>query len=265
MNRDPDLERLARNTRSLLREQARLVKPGSRNEYLLILLAGALEACERGDYPIGAVAAVRYQDIEVLSVGVNSLFSRVDPRGHAEANALARLAGLAHSEDSRDGVPLLKWPGVARLLQSAEGVYCRRIEWLEDQASSILYTSLEPCPMCTVILLNAGVHRVVVAERDQLAGALSSKGVHHMPPLWIDMAKGQGIQVHYIHPTLGSNAISSLVVARVTELFEAARPHLDQNLSTGGLLARADVAARIQKAVDAVAETTGRHSRVANA
>jgi tRNA(Arg) A34 adenosine deaminase TadA len=220
---------------SVLEQHAPSVVPGTRREYVLILLSNALVALRRGDYAIGAVAAVRHEDIEILSLGANSMFSQSDPRGHAEANALGVLLALGRSTPA-DGAPRLgQWSGVASLRDVASGVYIRRTISFEDTDSSILYTSLEPCPMCTVVTLNSGVKRVWVAGRDPTAGALSKRGVHDMPPTWSKIQKAQGTVVEY-SDARGTDGVVQELATLVGELFRATKEPLDHELSRGGLL-----------------------------
>jgi tRNA(Arg) A34 adenosine deaminase TadA len=223
--------------RSALAQHASSVIPGTRREYVLILLSNALVALKGGNYAIGAVAALRHEDIEILSLGANSMFSQSDPRGHAEANALGVLLALGRSSQA-DGTPRLRrWNGVASLQDVASGVYIRRTLSFEDSGPSILYTSLEPCPMCTVVALNSGVKRVWVAGRDPTAGALSKRGVHDMPPTWSKIQNAQGMVVEY-SDAHGNDGVVQELATLVGDVFRATKEPLDDELSRGGLLAR---------------------------
>lgn len=228
---------IGREARDLLRRASPTVRPGSRKEYLCALLANAVTALDRGDYAIAAVAAVRHQGLEIISVDANSLFSASDPRGHAEANAVSRLLGLTHAAPRNAASSVRPWPGLDTLGEIANGIYVRPLPELEDDSPSILYTSLEPCPMCTVVTLNAGIRRVWVAGRDDDAGSLAADGVHDMPPLWSAIQRAQGMDVDYFDPEAETDSDVHSIVALARQLFAASRARLDDDLSRGGLLA----------------------------
>jgi tRNA(Arg) A34 adenosine deaminase TadA len=204
----------------MLDRRSGFATPGSHKEYLFILLSNALAALQRGDYAIGA----------------NSLFSQSDPRGHAEANALGKLLALGRSKPSHSLPRIDPWPGVSKLRGIASGLFVRTLRHFEDPASSILYTSLEPCPMCTVVALNAGVQRVCVAGPDPWAGSLSEDGVHDMPPLWAKIQEDQGLRVQYLDKKKNVDREVPHLAELVGVLFIATKGPLDGELAGGGLL-----------------------------
>ncbi len=106
--------------------------------YLELALAQAEEAGREGSLPIGAV--VVGPEGEVLSEGRNRIFSVGDPTCHAEIDAL-RQAG-----------PLLSTP--------------------QYSGRSTLYTTMEPCLMCTGAILLASIRRLVWLVDDTGYGAL---------------------------------------------------------------------------------------------
>jgi tRNA(Arg) A34 adenosine deaminase TadA len=100
----------------------------------------AWTARNRGDHPFGAVIVA--PDGTVVE-GLNSVVTTRDPTGHAETN-LVREA--------------------ARTLEPAV------------LAASVLYTSTEPCAMCTGAIYWAGISRVVYAlGEDQLIGIVDAQ------------------------------------------------------------------------------------------
>lgn len=236
---DATLEALATEAEALVTLGALEACAGTRDEYMCALLMGALAAWHRGDYPIAAIAALRRGDTEILSLASNTMFSRSDPRGHAEANAISQLVGLTRANRDVSRRLLHPWPGLQGLGTPEQGLYVRRIRAVQDNSASVLYTSLEPCPMCTVVVLNAGIHRVVVGEVDNLAGALAPSGVHDMPPLWLDVARRQGLEVDYVSSE-GEDDLASRAAALTNRLFVAARREMDDGLGEAGLLARDD-------------------------
>ncbi|HWI65155.1 MAG TPA: nucleoside deaminase [Symbiobacteriaceae bacterium] len=107
--------------------------------FLALALAQAEEAFRKGTYPVGAVLVG--PDGEVLAAGHNLVFPENDMTAHAEVVVL-RQAGN-------------------RLLR--DKAYKHRCT---------LYTSCEPCLMCTGALMNADIARTVFATADDWLGAL---------------------------------------------------------------------------------------------
>ena len=107
----------------------------------------ALLAEAEGNLPIGCVIAL---DGRVVAEGKNSIFApEFNPRRHAEIEALQRLP--------------------RRLLEEAAG-------------RLTLYSTLEPCLMCTATILHHGVGKVLFAAADKYGGSSPSLG--HMPPYY---------------------------------------------------------------------------------
>jgi tRNA(adenine34) deaminase len=110
-----------------------------RDEYFMRLaLREAEQSLEHADVPIGAVLVC---DGEVLSAAHNERELRQDPTAHAEVLALRHAARALGS-----------W----RVLDS------------------VLYVTLEPCPMCAGAIVLARVPRVVFGTDDPKAGAAGS-------------------------------------------------------------------------------------------
>jgi tRNA(adenine34) deaminase len=109
----------------------------------LVHMKRALELAERaralGEVPIGAVLAD--ESGALLAEAANAPIARHDPTAHAEVLAL-RSAGRR--------VGNYRLPG------------------------SMLYVTLEPCPMCASALVHARVARVVFAADDPKTGACGS-------------------------------------------------------------------------------------------
>ena len=96
----------------------------------------AQKAEEAGEVPVGSVVVL---DDELVAEGWNRPISSSDPTAHAEIIAL-RAAGQKLEN--------------YRLLDT------------------VLYVTLEPCPMCVGAMLHARVKRVVYAATDPKTGAL---------------------------------------------------------------------------------------------
>ena len=106
--------------------------------FMRVALREASEAADHGDVPVGAVVV---RDGEVVGAAHNEREARGDPTAHAEVLALRAAA-----------VTLGGW----RLL------------------GTVLYCTLEPCPMCAGAIQQARVARVVFGAPDQKVGAAGS-------------------------------------------------------------------------------------------
>jgi tRNA(adenine34) deaminase len=106
--------------------------------FMRVALREAAEASAHGDVPVGAVVV---RDGEVVGAAHNEREARGDPTAHAEILALRAAA-----------VTLGGW----RLL------------------GTVLYCTLEPCPMCAGAIQQARVARLVFGAPDQKVGAAGS-------------------------------------------------------------------------------------------
>lgn len=106
--------------------------------FMRLALQQALLAAEHGDVPVGCVVV---RDGEVVGEAGNEREVRGDPTAHAEILALREAA-----------LTLGGWrlPG------------------------TVLYVTLEPCPMCAGAIQQARVARVVFGAPDQKVGAAGS-------------------------------------------------------------------------------------------
>jgi tRNA(adenine34) deaminase len=111
---------------------------GSDEELMRLALAEAGRAAEHGDVPIGAVVA---RDAEVIGAAGNERELRSDPTAHAEVLAIRA---------------------------AAERVGGWRLP------DTVLYVTLEPCPMCAGAIVLARIPRVVYGAADPKAGAAGS-------------------------------------------------------------------------------------------
>ncbi len=98
----------------------------------------ARRAGARGEVPVGAVLVF---DDAIIAEGCNLTISSSDPTAHAELVAIRAAAQRR---------------GNYRLNES------------------VLYTTLEPCPMCAGAIMHARVARVVYAAADPKGGASGS-------------------------------------------------------------------------------------------
>ncbi len=101
-------------------------------------LEQAEQAFESAEVPVGAVLVHHHQ---VIASGWNQRETSQDPTSHAEMLAIRRAAEV-----------LKTW----RL------------------TDSVLYVTLEPCPMCAGAIIQSRIPRVVFGTRDAKAGACGS-------------------------------------------------------------------------------------------
>ncbi len=99
------------------------------NDYMDLALRYAMEAFDRGDWPVGCVIV---RDGEVLGSGQNRQNSGGDVTTHGELDAIQNAI---------------------------------RAHGLERVTGATLYTTMEPCPMCAWALKLAGIRRLVLGTR----------------------------------------------------------------------------------------------------
>jgi tRNA(adenine34) deaminase len=109
--------------------------------YLELALQEAEQACQEGTYPIGTI--ITNPDGSILSKGHNRVYSSGDYTAHAEIDALRSAGDLLMAPTYR--------------------------------GKCTLYTTMEPCLMCTGALLMARIARVVWAANDPDYGALHTR------------------------------------------------------------------------------------------
>lgn len=106
--------------------------------YLEIAVQEAEQAGQNNTYPIGAIIVSPFG--EIISRGRNTVFVTHNPTGHAELHAISQANGALYQDSLR--------------------------------GKCTLYTSLEPCLMCTGAIVMAQIARVVWAENDDGYGAM---------------------------------------------------------------------------------------------
>jgi len=203
---------------------------GRASDYFQLLLVRAIEAERRGNYAISAALSLSRGGVELITLGANTVFKSRDPAGHAEMNAirLAHLLGvLEHREGSSQHA--LKRPHRDVIVRPSP----------EDRSETVLYTTLEPCPMCTVCIINAGINRVVIAAEDPQAGALSPERLASLPPLWPQLAESIDLDVCFSQsdePSATATFLEPELRQELIEVFLRSRERLDRSLAGRGVL-----------------------------
>ena len=128
--------------------------PLAHGEFLAEALAEARKALQEGEVPVGAVLV---RDGQILARSHNRREASGDPTAHAEVLAL-RAAGETQGNWRLTG--------------------------------TVLYVTLEPCPMCAWAIRQARVKQVVFGASDAQVGAAGS----HWNLLWPEVESLGGIQ-----------------------------------------------------------------------
>lgn len=172
--------------------------PYTAREYFTALLGQAIHATEDGDYGISAALVRRYPDTELISLARNTLISAGDPLGHAETNAIRQFRAFRDLSPDARARTALPWTGPVPAAMSSGGVYARPAPGDTGPGEeAVLFTTLEPCPMCTVAILNSGITAVVIAVPDEEGGALAPGHLARLPAIFGQVAASQRLRVTF--------------------------------------------------------------------
>jgi tRNA(Arg) A34 adenosine deaminase TadA len=212
----------------------RVAGPGTIDEYAAVLLARAAKAAERGDYGVSALLSARFDGSEMVIFGENTVFTLGDPLGHAEITALRRLTDLLARASSTPH-PTEKWTR-ARARDTNVAILSRPLLYQSDEL--VMMSLLEPCPMCTVALINAGVNRVVFLQEDSLAGASAPSRIARLGRFWAGAVKQKPIGIEF-----GAGGLPPTLLNGLHEVFQGSREALDRKLRAQGAIDREILAA----------------------
>jgi tRNA(Arg) A34 adenosine deaminase TadA len=201
MTAAPD-EMLMHRVADYVARKGETVTPFSIEEYFTVILDRAAKANAVGDYGIGSAVVVRSAGVEVVCLGWSTMVTQQDPLGHAETNAIIQLNKFLSASPNDQVRQAVHWTNLSSVLESRHRIFLRSAA--AEQAIEI-FTSLEPCPMCTVAIMNAGIRRVIIALPDEAAGALGPGRLDKLPPLWPSLAKAQRLQVKFVKSDVGVN------------------------------------------------------------
>lgn len=209
--------------------------PQSAEEYFALLLDRALRAQREGDYGISAVVSVRCQGFEIASFGRNTVYSKRNPLGHAEANAIRHLSDLIALSSGAVAHSISSWTSAFDVLRSDANIFIRKAN--DPGCKSVLYTTFEPCPMCTVAAITAGVNSIFMAVSDEWSGALAPGRLNSLPAAWLELAESQGLRVHLSSSDPSdANFIPPELMSMLSEVFFAGRERLDNQIRQEGVL-----------------------------
>lgn len=134
------------------------------SKFMLLALAEARAALERGEVPVGCVLVNR--DGVVVATGGNETNEACNATRHAELVALDALLGAAAGTPSQLGAV----PAAVAAAESAVGVACDSGA-LRDLE---LFVTVEPCIMCAAALAKLRVKRVCFGCHNERFGGCGS-------------------------------------------------------------------------------------------
>ena len=153
--------------------------------FILVTLKEAIAGSREENGGIGA-CLVREATGEVVERGHNRQFEpyyRSDL--HAEMDLLNRYEERIKA----------RRPGGRGVPSTAE---------MRKMAGLVLYTSVEPCPMCLTRIINTGLKKVLYAASDETGGM--AQKISDLPPFWQNMAKNNVYQTAKCSPELAAIA-----------------------------------------------------------
>lgn len=214
--------------------------PYSDAEYFAMALAAARQAQAAGDYGIAAALVIRSHDTELIGLGRNAVLSSRDPLGHAEINAIRAIQSALASQHTGRPQHARRWTGEIPLGSAAGAVLFRpaRRGLSAPGIESLLYASLEPCPMCTVAIISSRIGRVVVAAPDEQGGALAPERFARLPLAWSSLASQQGLVVDFASGESPVAPIPAKLATLLSEAFSSTKDARDAEVSQGVLLNR---------------------------
>ena len=213
-------------------EMVNTAKEYSFQEYLGFAMVWGLKALSAGTYGIGAVYVVNHDGEEWVIAGRNGLRTDRDTSKHAEMDSIDAVESISRGEESYKDRVILK----------------RKAKDNEDR--TVLFTSLDPCPMCRVRIHNHNIPNVMVGNADPLAGAFIGENKEMMPPLWNMIMEAQGTKVMLANNNPDDYAyVDPKYLPLIKKMFELNREDIDHELSEGGLTGGPKAAALLVNAL----------------
>jgi tRNA(Arg) A34 adenosine deaminase TadA len=244
----PVPEALAQQASEYLASRLALIEPQTAEEFFAVLLDRAVRATKSGDYGISAALAVRCDDVELIIFGQNTMISARDPFGHAEANAIRCFERFMTLSAARRTGLAAQWHDPYSAVASGAGteVFVRPVPPspkpvpASPKTESLLYATLEPCPMCTVAIMNSRIQHVIIASPDEPGGALAPQRLARLPEVWPQIAASQGLQVTFTNSQLPADTAAYIppeLSAMLEKVFWDTKAERDAEVAGGVLFA----------------------------
>lgn len=150
-------------------------------EYVLASIEEAIVAATEGNFGVGAV--IVNPEGKIVIRGHNHIF-----HPHFRSDIHAEMDAMNKFEDTNTEVTSMR--------------------------DYMLFTSLEPCPMCLTRLITSGIGQVYHAAPDVESGMVSR--LEQLTPVWVDIAKSQVFAPAYCSPELADIALQVFLVTANT-------------------------------------------------
>ncbi|WP_406697074.1 hypothetical protein V5E97_39425 [Singulisphaera sp. Ch08] len=141
-------------------------KEGTEEHYALKALDQAVMAFKEGNYGIGAVVLLKWEGKVHEFRDRNAMVTGYRLRDHAEARALDRAVVLFADLKKRK-VSEAERARLGKSIMKADSTYDANTDFLRKLPDGLhVYGTLEPCPMCMVMMLNLGVQSSTSLAKD---------------------------------------------------------------------------------------------------
>jgi cytosine deaminase len=147
----------------------------------------ALKSVDSGNYGVGSILVEA--DGKLAAMGHNLIFSP-----YFRSDLHAEMVTVNSFEDENPQITTLK--------------------------EYTLYTSMEPCPMCLIRLISAGINKVFYVSSDSIGGMVNT--ISLLPPLWKELSEPQIFAKTRCSREL-SNAATEIMLINAEELLEILR------------------------------------------
>lgn len=213
-------------------EQAQPPQQYSAQEYFSLLLNRGRETRNRKNYGIAAAYILRIGGYELIFLGENNIISENNPHSHAEMDAVQQARVLLNCkthEEANIAAP--------KLIESGKFLVRKAPH---DQIETLIYTTLEPCPMCTVgSVINTKVSKVVISTPDEYSGQMLEGRLEALAELWPRMAQNQNLQITVCQtedPNQSESFLPPDLKQLLNRLFFDTKEPLDNMLGNEGFL-----------------------------
>jgi tRNA(Arg) A34 adenosine deaminase TadA len=218
-----------------LRERKPVVLRGTEEFYALGSLEQALKAFNEGNYGIGSVVLLKWRGKVYEFRDRNAMVTGYGLRDHAEARALDRAVVLLSGLKGRTIAETER----ARVMNRPEEdvSYAVDTDYLRGLADGLhVYGTLEPCPMCMLMMINVAVKTSISLAKDgeleTLPDRVFSNGAamatdekfKYAPKVWQQIRDVQGLRFTLYE---GDRLLRELGL----KIFSETRERIDQMLA----------------------------------